>query len=276
MLPPLAAARVLDHGCGFGASSRWVCEMGAASVLGVDRSENMLARARAQTRDPGVTPQLFGGVMQKSQVLVVATATAILEVVLLPCVMAGGPCPPGLARLMPKSAANVTGQYNSAGMIGMGFAAGDLPFENICANQTTKFPGKVTFDIKHYEGDGVQLFKMQIDSEEQQRVLNKRQEFEKASAKLKAGQSRVDSVIPLKTETVPGGTIMYYGYWTDCSEGAKRSKPTAQLLGVAHNGDTAINIEISGFISVDAAKAAATEIIANFTKADLSSLGKGK
>jgi ubiquinone/menaquinone biosynthesis C-methylase UbiE len=55
MLPPLAGTRVLDLGCGFGAFARWAREMGAASVLGVDRSENMLARARAQTQDPGVT-----------------------------------------------------------------------------------------------------------------------------------------------------------------------------------------------------------------------------
>jgi ubiquinone/menaquinone biosynthesis C-methylase UbiE len=55
MLPALAGARVLDLGCGFGACARWAREMGAASVLGVDGSENMLARARAQTHDPGVT-----------------------------------------------------------------------------------------------------------------------------------------------------------------------------------------------------------------------------
>ena len=55
LLPPLAGARVLDLGCGFGAFARWAREMGAASVLGVDRSQNMLARARAQTHDPGVT-----------------------------------------------------------------------------------------------------------------------------------------------------------------------------------------------------------------------------
>ena len=58
MLPPLEGARVLDLWCGFGAFARWAREMGAASVLGVDRSENMLARARAQTRDPGVTYDL--------------------------------------------------------------------------------------------------------------------------------------------------------------------------------------------------------------------------
>jgi len=55
MLPPLEGLRVLDMGCGFGAFARWAREMGAASVLGVDLSENMLARARAQTQDPKVT-----------------------------------------------------------------------------------------------------------------------------------------------------------------------------------------------------------------------------
>ena len=47
MLPPLAGLRVLDLGCGFGAFARWAREMGAESVLGVDLSEKMLARARA-------------------------------------------------------------------------------------------------------------------------------------------------------------------------------------------------------------------------------------
>ena len=55
MLPPLEGLRVLDLGCGFGAFARWAQKMGAASVLGIDLSENMLARARAQTRHPGVT-----------------------------------------------------------------------------------------------------------------------------------------------------------------------------------------------------------------------------
>src|SRR5712691_716838 len=55
MLLPLEGSRVLDLGCGFGAFARWAREMGADRVLGVDRSENMLARARAQTRDPRVT-----------------------------------------------------------------------------------------------------------------------------------------------------------------------------------------------------------------------------
>jgi ubiquinone/menaquinone biosynthesis C-methylase UbiE len=48
---------VLDLGYGFGAFARWAREMGAARVLGVDRSANMLAHV--QTRDPGVTYALM-------------------------------------------------------------------------------------------------------------------------------------------------------------------------------------------------------------------------
>src|SRR5438034_11057589 len=55
MLPPLEGLRVLDLGCGFGAFARWARKNGADSVLGVDLSEKMLARARAQTQDPAVT-----------------------------------------------------------------------------------------------------------------------------------------------------------------------------------------------------------------------------
>ncbi len=47
MLPDLAGADVLDLGCGFGAFDRWAVQRGARRVVGVDLSENMLARARA-------------------------------------------------------------------------------------------------------------------------------------------------------------------------------------------------------------------------------------
>ncbi|MES2723403.1 MAG: class I SAM-dependent methyltransferase [Pseudomonadota bacterium] len=55
LLPPLTGLRVLDLGCGFGWFCRWAREAGAASVLGVDLSENMLERARAATEDAGVS-----------------------------------------------------------------------------------------------------------------------------------------------------------------------------------------------------------------------------
>ncbi|AKP92650.1 class I SAM-dependent methyltransferase [Achromobacter ruhlandii] len=40
---------VVDLGCGFGWFCRWADEQGAASILGLDVSANMLARARATT-----------------------------------------------------------------------------------------------------------------------------------------------------------------------------------------------------------------------------------
>ncbi|WP_114944376.1 class I SAM-dependent methyltransferase [Microvirga calopogonii] len=52
MLPDLNNLRVVDLGCGFGWFSRWARENGAASALGIDLSENMIARARAGTADP--------------------------------------------------------------------------------------------------------------------------------------------------------------------------------------------------------------------------------
>ena len=54
MLPPLAGKEVVDLGCGFGWASRYMRERGAASVLGYDLSENMLARARADTSDKAI------------------------------------------------------------------------------------------------------------------------------------------------------------------------------------------------------------------------------
>ncbi|WP_454813989.1 class I SAM-dependent methyltransferase [Labrys neptuniae] len=49
LIPDLGGKRVLDLGCGFGWFSRWAVEHGAASTLGFDLSEKMLARARDMT-----------------------------------------------------------------------------------------------------------------------------------------------------------------------------------------------------------------------------------
>jgi SAM-dependent methyltransferase len=51
LLPDMSGKRLLDLGCGFGWFARWAISQGGASVLGVDLSENMLARARAETAD---------------------------------------------------------------------------------------------------------------------------------------------------------------------------------------------------------------------------------
>ena len=55
LLPDLKGRAVLDLGCGFGWFCRWAREQGAESVQGVDVSEKMLARARAETHDAAIT-----------------------------------------------------------------------------------------------------------------------------------------------------------------------------------------------------------------------------
>jgi len=54
MLPDPDGRRIVDLGCGFGWASRWFREQGAASVLGLDLSRNMIARARADTADAAI------------------------------------------------------------------------------------------------------------------------------------------------------------------------------------------------------------------------------
>ncbi|ASZ12863.1 class I SAM-dependent methyltransferase [Chitinophaga pendula] len=55
MLPTVAGKDVLDLGCGFGWHCRYVMEHGAGSVVGIDISEKMLARAREINSMEGIT-----------------------------------------------------------------------------------------------------------------------------------------------------------------------------------------------------------------------------
>ncbi|PVA09666.1 SAM-dependent methyltransferase [Pelagivirga sediminicola] len=60
LLPELESKRVADLGCGFGWASRWFRENGAASVLGLDLSRNMIDRARADTDDDAIDYRIAG------------------------------------------------------------------------------------------------------------------------------------------------------------------------------------------------------------------------
>jgi SAM-dependent methyltransferase len=54
MLPPLRDRRIADLGCGFGWFCRWAHQQGAARILGLDVSDNMLARARETVPNVGI------------------------------------------------------------------------------------------------------------------------------------------------------------------------------------------------------------------------------
>jgi SAM-dependent methyltransferase len=55
LLPEIDGKSVVDLGCGFGWFCRWAREQGASRVLGIDVSDKMLARARADTKDAAIT-----------------------------------------------------------------------------------------------------------------------------------------------------------------------------------------------------------------------------
>lgn len=57
LLPPLRDKNVLDLGCGFGWHCRYAREQQARSVVGVDISEKMIARARESTNDAAIEYQ---------------------------------------------------------------------------------------------------------------------------------------------------------------------------------------------------------------------------
>lgn len=54
LLPDLRDKRVVDLGCGFGWFARWARGQGAAHVVGVDLSANMIERAKRDTTDERV------------------------------------------------------------------------------------------------------------------------------------------------------------------------------------------------------------------------------
>jgi SAM-dependent methyltransferase len=57
LLPDLTRKRVVDLGCGYGWFCRFAIDAGAHAVLGIDVSEKMLARARQEPGQVGITYQ---------------------------------------------------------------------------------------------------------------------------------------------------------------------------------------------------------------------------
>lgn len=57
VLPDMSGLSVVDLGCGYGWFARWARAAGAARVLGLDLSEKMLDRARADTSDAAISYQ---------------------------------------------------------------------------------------------------------------------------------------------------------------------------------------------------------------------------
>lgn len=57
LLPDLSGKTLLDLGCGYGEACQWYAAQGAKQVVGVDISEKMIARAKADFADAKITYQ---------------------------------------------------------------------------------------------------------------------------------------------------------------------------------------------------------------------------
>jgi hypothetical protein len=89
---------------------------------------------------------------QKKQILIfILWFTSGVVVLSALALLAQGlpPCPPVLASLLPKGAVHISGQYASAGIIGMGGAGADLPFDHPCT-KSDKYPAHIAVDVQHY------------------------------------------------------------------------------------------------------------------------------
>jgi hypothetical protein len=79
----------------------------------------------------------------------------------------------------------------------------------------------------------------------------------RVARKMRRSMKDLSLLRAVKTESVPGVTLLYFEHFIDCTLGVKRVQSYLKLLGVGHKDSTAINIEIEGFISSEAAKTAA-------------------
>lgn len=60
LFPPLAGMRVLDLGCGYGWHCKFAAEQGAAQVLGIDLSHNMIDEAIKRNSAPNIEYRVCG------------------------------------------------------------------------------------------------------------------------------------------------------------------------------------------------------------------------
>ena len=60
LFPPLEGKAVLDLGCGYGWHCKYASEQGAASVLGLDLSERMVAEARQRCAAANIAYRVCG------------------------------------------------------------------------------------------------------------------------------------------------------------------------------------------------------------------------
>ena len=200
--------------------------------------------------------------------LAIVFATAAIAVVA--AAQTQGSCPPIIASLLPKNGSIRDGQYFKSGEMGFGSGSADIPFEHRCL-KSTKFPARISIKVTYYGGELVEVFKMQGDAPDKQFIIDAMSELKEAR------RNRESWVSAPKREKLTGGEIAYFEYKSECppkedvmADVGEMIVPNVKLRGITRTENARMEVTLEGSISVDAAKAAVTEVFENLQKADFS------
>jgi hypothetical protein len=183
-------------------------------------------------------------------------------------------CPPIIATLLPKNGSVRDGQCVKGGegneIMITGSGSADIPFEHPCI-KSVKFPARVSIEIWYFGGEMVMLFEMQGDAPNEEILSSATREFVQHKNTLDSTLSEP------KREKLAGGEIVYADFKSECpskeavmADVGEMIVPNVMLTGVACTANARLRVSVKGQISVDAAKAAVTEVFENFKRADFS------
>jgi len=199
--------------------------------------------------------------------LVFATAVIVVAA----AAQTQGSCPPIIASLLPKNGVVRGGQYqNFEGGMGIGSGSADIPFEHRCI-KSIKYPASISIKVTYYGGEMVAVFKMQGDAPNERFINDEFRGLEVEKETLRPAMSEP------KREKLAGGEIVYAEYMSECppekdvmADVGEMIVPNVKLKGVTRTDNANLQVTLEGLISVDAAKAAVTEVFENLKKADFS------
>lgn len=169
-------------------------------------------------------------------------------------------CPPIIASLLPKNASGCTGQY-FVSVVSAGKGSADIPFEHRCI--TTRYPARISFEVAYFDEPLVELFRMEGTEPDEQIIVTAMEVLE--------GMSRSPT-----REKLAGGEIAYAEYMSNCPyEGpavmaavGALELPNVRLTGVTRTDNAKLEVRLEGQISIEAARAAITEVFENLRKVE--------
>lgn len=218
--------------------------------------------------------RIFHRVSWKISCAALALVFAMAAIAVVTAAQTQDPCPPIIASILPKSASGHAGQYVKGGedndIFITGSGSADIPFEHRCI-KSLKFPARVSIKVEYYGGEYVLVFEMHGDAPTEQFMDDAIHGLKIEKETLRPQMSEP------KREKLAGGEIAYAEYKSECppekdvmADIGEMIVPNIKLRGAIRTSNARLEVTLEGLISVDAAKAAVTEVYENLKKADFS------